>query len=61
MWGNGIALPCALDVMQRIAKEIDGREPVRIVFQETQLPSKVQTESGLCATHEEAEPQNQTG
>ena len=28
MWGNGIALPCAFDVMHRIAKELnyDGKE-----------------------------------
>ena len=24
MWGNGIALPCAVDVLGRIAKEIRG-------------------------------------
>ena len=29
MWGNGIALPCAADVIGRIAKEIEkeGQEP----------------------------------
>lgn len=25
MWGNGIALPCAVDVMRRIAKEMEGK------------------------------------
>jgi site-specific DNA-cytosine methylase len=24
MWGNGIALPCAVDVLRRIAKEVEG-------------------------------------
>ena len=26
MWGNGIALPCAADVLGRIAKELKGEE-----------------------------------
>ena len=26
MWGNGIALPCAVDVLRRIAKEIETNE-----------------------------------
>lgn len=26
MWGNGIALPCAADVIGRLAKELDGHE-----------------------------------
>ena len=27
MWGNGIALPCAYDVMRRIAKELKKEDP----------------------------------
>lgn len=27
MWGNGIALPCAVDVLGRIAKECGGQAP----------------------------------
>ena len=27
MWGNGIALPCAADVLGRIAKELKRRNP----------------------------------
>ena len=26
MWGNGIALPCAVDVLRRIAKEMEANE-----------------------------------
>ena len=26
MWGNGIALPCAVDVLRRLAKELDEHE-----------------------------------
>lgn len=26
MWGNGIALPCAADVIGRIAKEVEGEK-----------------------------------
>lgn len=44
MWGNGIALPCAADVIGRIAKELIGYEPLRDVQEEEQLPQQVQTE-----------------
>ena len=27
MWGNGIALPCAADVIGRLAKELDNTKP----------------------------------
>lgn len=31
MWGNGIALPCAADVIGRLVKEIQSNEPMRDV------------------------------
>ena len=34
MWGNGIALPCAADVLGRIAKELTGDASVRDVQEE---------------------------
>ena len=30
MWGNGIALPCAADVIGRIVREVERNEPVSL-------------------------------